>query len=59
MAATQTVPQHFNPAFRFQSFATRSHNSLSATGIKVNVDRGHLSIQDGIGAAGAKYAFRA
>jgi CRISPR-associated protein Cas1 len=50
MAATQTVPQHpqhcnFAPIFPRQGVIT-----LFGYGIKVHVDRGHLTIQDGIGA---------
>ena len=50
MAATQTVPQdiqnyNFAPIVPQHGVIT-----LFGYGIKVNVDRGHLTIQDGIGA---------
>lgn len=49
MAATHTVPQHpqqcnFAPIFPRQGVIT-----LFGYGIRVHVDRGHLTIQDGIG----------
>jgi CRISPR/Cas system-associated endonuclease Cas1 len=50
VAATQTVPQHFE----HRNFAPirQRHGviTLFGYGIKVHVDRGHLTIQDGIGA---------
>lgn len=55
MAATQTVPQLCHPD-NSDPKATKSltpHHgvvTLSGYGIKVNVDRGHLTLDDGIGA---------
>jgi CRISPR-associated endonuclease Cas1 len=49
MAATETVPQHFQPC-KFAPILPR-HGVIAVCGygIKVTVDRGHLTIQDGIG----------
>jgi len=51
MAATQTVPQHLQDR-NSPAVITRQHGvvTLFGYGIKVFVDRGHLTIQDGIGA---------
>lgn len=50
MAATQTVPQYSYD--RNFGTLTPRHGviTLFGYGIKVHVDRGHLTIQDGIGA---------
>jgi CRISPR-associated endonuclease Cas1 len=49
MAATQTVPQHFQHC-KFAPILQRAGViTLFGYGIKVTVDRGHLTIQDGIG----------
>src|ERR1700693_3357573 len=49
MAATQTVPQHFQHC-KFAPIVSR-HGVVTLFGyeIRVTVDRGHLTIQDGIG----------
>lgn len=51
MAATQTLPHH-NQHCNFVSIRPQ-HGviTLFGYGIKVHVDRGHLTIQDGIGEA--------
>src|SRR5713226_3537386 len=49
MAATQTVPQHFQHCNFVPILPQNGVVTLFGFGIKVNVDRGHLTIQDGIG----------
>jgi CRISPR-associated endonuclease Cas1 len=50
MAATQTVPQVFQSCNSTPIVPHRGVVTLFGYGIKVHVDRGHLTIQDGIGA---------
>ena len=50
MAATQTVPQHSQHCNFIPIKPRHGVVTLFGYGIKVHVDRGHLSIQDGIGA---------
>ena len=50
MAATLTVPQHLQHCNFIQIKPRHGVVTLFGYGIKVHVDRGHLSIQDGIGA---------
>ncbi len=50
MAATQTVPQHPQDCNFIPITPQRGVITLYGYGIKVHVDRGHLMIQDGIGA---------
>jgi len=50
MAATQTVPQHPQDCNFIRITPHRGVITLFGYGIKVHVDRGHLTIQDGIGA---------
>jgi CRISPR-associated endonuclease Cas1 len=50
MAATQTVPQYFRNCNFAPIVPRQGVITLFGYGIKVNVDRGHLTIQDGIGA---------
>jgi CRISPR associated protein, Cas1 family len=49
MAATQTVPHHSQHCNFFPILPRHGVITLFGYGIKVNVDRGHLTIQDGIG----------
>jgi CRISPR-associated endonuclease Cas1 len=49
MAATQTVPQHFQHRKFAPILPRHGVITLFGYGIKVTVDRGHLTIQDGIG----------
>src|SRR5713226_266725 len=49
MAATQTVPQHFQHCKFVPILPRHGVITLFGYGIKVSVDRGHLTIQDGIG----------
>jgi CRISPR-associated endonuclease Cas1 len=49
MAATQTVPQHLQHCNFVPILPRRGVITLFGYGIKVHVDRGHLTIQDGIG----------
>ena len=50
MAATQTVPQHFQYRNSSALITTkRGVVTLSGYGIRVQVERGHLAIEDGIG----------
>jgi len=49
MAATQTVPQHFQHCKFAPILPRHGVITLFGYGIKVTVDRGHLAIQDGIG----------
>ena len=51
MAATQTVPQHLQHCNFIPITPQRGVVTLFGYGIKVHVDRGHLILQDGIGAA--------
>jgi CRISPR-associated endonuclease Cas1 len=50
MAATQTVPQHFQHCNFVPILPRHGVITLFGYGIKVHVDRGHLTIQDGIAA---------
>jgi CRISPR-associated endonuclease Cas1 len=50
MAATQTVPQHSQDCNFVPIVPRQGVITLFGYGIKVYVDRGHLTIQDGIGA---------
>jgi CRISPR-associated endonuclease Cas1 len=50
MAATQTVPQVFRQSNFAPIVSRHGVITLFGYGIKVNVERGHLTIQDGIGA---------
>jgi CRISPR/Cas system-associated endonuclease Cas1 len=50
MAATQTVPQHLQQCNFVPIHPRHGVITVFGYGIKVNVDRGHLTIQDGIGA---------
>lgn len=50
MAATQTVPQHLQRCNFVPTIPRHGVITLFGYGIKVHVDRGHLTIQDGIGA---------
>src|SRR5260370_4778658 len=50
MAATQTVPQNYQHCNFVPVLPRHVVITVSGYGIKVNVDRGHLTIQDGIGA---------
>jgi CRISPR-associated endonuclease Cas1 len=49
MAAAQTVPQHFQHCKFAPILPRHGVIAVSGYGIKVTVDRGHLTIQDGIG----------
>ncbi|HEV2315554.1 MAG TPA: CRISPR-associated endonuclease Cas1 [Candidatus Acidoferrales bacterium] len=49
MAATQTVPQEFPNCNSTEIIPRRGVITLIGYGIKVHVDRGHLTLQDGIG----------
>lgn len=49
MAATQTVPQVFPHCNSTRIIPQRGVVTLFGYGIKVHVDRGHLTIQDGVG----------
>jgi CRISPR-associated endonuclease Cas1 len=49
MAATQTVPQHFQYCNFVPILPTHGVITLVGYGIKVHVDRGHLTLQDGVG----------
>src|SRR5713101_6123392 len=49
MAATQTVPQHFQRCNFVPILPRHGVITLFGYGIRVHVDRGHLTIQDGIG----------
>src|SRR6266852_637344 len=49
MAATQTVPQQLQYCNFVPIIPRHGVVTLFGYGIKVNVDRGHLTIQDGIG----------
>ena len=49
MAATQTVPQHLRHCNFTRITPQHGVITLFGYGIKVHVDRGHLTIQDGIG----------
>src|SRR5690348_15467969 len=49
MAATQTVPQHLQHCNLVPILPRHGVITLFGYGIKVHVDRGHLTIQDGIG----------
>jgi CRISPR-associated endonuclease Cas1 len=49
MAATQTVPQHFQHCKFAPILPRHGVITLFGYGIKVTVDRGHLTMQDGIG----------
>ena len=49
MAATETVPQHFQHCKFAPILPRHGVITLFGYGIKVTVDRGHLTIQDGIG----------
>src|SRR6516164_6601544 len=50
MAATQTVPQYSHDG-NFRSIITPRHGvvTLFGYGIRVQVERGHLTLEDGIG----------
>src|SRR5437016_10234414 len=50
MAATQTVPQVFRQSNFVPILPRHGVITLYGYGIKVNVERGHLTLQDGIGA---------
>jgi len=50
MAATQTVPQRFQQCNFVPIHPRHGVITLFGYGIKLHVDRGHLTIQDGIGA---------
>src|SRR5260370_8180170 len=50
MAATQTVPQNYQHCNFVPVLPRHGVITVFGYGIKVNVDRGHLTIQDGIGA---------
>jgi hypothetical protein len=49
MAATETVPQHFQHCKFAPILPRHGVITLFGYGITVTVDRGHLTIQDGIG----------
>ena len=49
MAATQTVPQHRQHCNFIPIVPRHGVVTLLGYGIRVHVDRGHLTIQDGIG----------
>src|SRR5712671_1581552 len=49
MAATQTVPQHLHHCNFVPILPRNGVITLFGYGIRVNVDRGHLIIQGGIG----------
>ncbi|MFZ0639846.1 MAG: CRISPR-associated endonuclease Cas1 [Candidatus Acidiferrales bacterium] len=51
MVATQTVPQDFQSCNSTSIVPHRGVVTLFGYGIKVHVDRGHLTIHDGIGSA--------
>ena len=50
MAATQTVPQYFDNR-NFPEVIAPRHGvvTLSGYGVRVQVERGHLILEDGIG----------
>ena len=50
MAATQTVPQQLQHCNFIPIIPRHGVVTLFGYGTRVNVDRGHLTIQDGIGA---------
>ena len=59
MAATQTVTQHSQHCNFIPITPQRGVVTLHGYGIVVHVDRGHLTIEDGIGAYRRKTVFRA